>query len=991
MEGKAESRRKGVKKYEESLLSWKAAGDQLEEARTLKNMGDVYSLLGEYQTAFKHYKQALLLNRQLNDQREEGETLDGIGIAYLTLGENQKALEYCNQALKLSQAVGNRQGEALALNNIGEAYSGFGKLQRAIEFYHQAMPLWLALGDRRGQAQTLTYLGYTYSDLGEPQKAFDCYKQALSHWRGMNDHQGQGSTLVAIGRLYSRLGESQEALNSFNQAMPFVQLIGDRIEQARILNGIGYVHEILGEQQNALEYYDQALDLFRTTNYRSGEASTLLEIGRVYYSMGDNQKALDYFQHLLSMSQTLANRRFTSYALRGIGMVYDSEGSKTKALEFYDKALPLYRAGKDRRGEAFTLNLIGRIYHRWGEKQRALGYYNRALPLNQAAGDRIRESLTLYNIAWAKRDLGKLTEARSQMEESLKIVESLRTKVVSQGLRASYFASIHQYYDLYIDLLMQMHKRRPSARFDAIALQANERARARGLLELLSEARAEIRQGLDSALLGRERSLQQEINDKAERRARLLSGKHTEAEATAIAKEIDKLTAEYDEVRSQIRAQSPRYAALTQPQPLGLEEIQRQVLDDNTLLLEYALGDERSYLWAVTQTSIASYELPKRAVVEKAALGVYDLLRARQPMLGESDKQHQERVANADTQYGRQAAALSQMLLGRVAGQLGTKRLLVVAEGALQYIPFAALTVPGVPEHHIRKTQANQGAQIEALTYLGAGHEIISLPSASALAVLRRETKQRQPAPKAVAVLADPVFTQDDSRVLAKKKQAPAEADQPLVAELHRALRDFDVANGGFNLQRLPFSYQEAKGITALTRSGDGMMATGFEANRAKAMSPELRQYRIIHFATHGLLDGEHPELSGVVLSLVDQQGQPQNGFLRLHDIYNLDLPAELVVLSACNTGLGKEVKGEGLIGLTRGFMYAGAKGVMASLWKVDDDATAELMKRFYQQVLEKKLPPAAALKEAQVAMMKEKRWAAPYYWAAFVLQGEWR
>jgi CHAT domain-containing protein len=191
-------------------------------------------------------------------------------------------------------------------------------------------------------------------------------------------------------------------------------------------------------------------------------------------------------------------------------------------------------------------------------------------------------------------------------------------------------------------------------------------------------------------------------------------------------------------------------------------------------------------------------------------------------------------------------------------------------------------------------------------------------------------------------------------------------------------------------MARLAFSRQEATGILAATR-GDAMQALGFDANRTMATDPALSQYRIIHFATHSILDSQHPELSGIVLSLVDQHGESRDGFLRLHDLYNLNLPAELVVLSACQTGLGKDIKGEGLVGLTRGFMYAGAARVLASLWKVDDAATAELMKRFYQAMLgDEQLPPAAALRQAQIAISRQKQWAAPYYWAGFVFQGEW-
>ncbi len=324
------------------------------------------------------------------------------------------------------------------------------------------------------------------------------------------------------------------------------------------------------------------------------------------------------------------------------------------------------------------------------------------------------------------------------------------------------------------------------------------------------------------------------------------------------------------------------------------------------------------------------------------------------------------------------------MALGPVARQLGDKRLLIAGEGALQYIPFAALPSPSEPGR-------SESQQRELPVPLMVDHEIVSLPSASALAALRRETIARTPAPKAVALLADPVFELDDPRLSLEVAKVTAHRERPATAEVGGALRDASIRGDGYALPRLLSSGQEAKAIMSLAPAGAALIATGFDASRAKAMSPELSQYRIVHFATHGLLNDEHPELSGIVLSLVDQNGRPQNGFLRLHDIYNLNLPAELVVLSACDTGLGKDVKGEGLVGLARGFMYAGAARVVASLWKVDDEATAVLMTHFYRLMLEDGKPPAAALRDAQIAIWKQQRWTAPYYWAAFVLQGEWR
>jgi CHAT domain-containing protein len=522
---------------------------------------------------------------------------------------------------------------------------------------------------------------------------------------------------------------------------------------------------------------------------------------------------------------------------------------------------------------------------------------------------------------------------------------------------------------------MQMRKQNPATALDAAALTVSERARARSLLELLTEARAAIRQGVDGSLLDRERSLQQRLNAKAAAQVNLLNRKHTPEQVDAAAKEISAITDEYEEVRAQIRARSPRYAALTQPQPLSLAEIQQQALDEDTLLLEYAFGEKRSYLWLVSQRSIDSYELPPRAEIEAATRRVYDLFTTRP-----------KRGTPPDPQFIAQARALSGMLLGPVAPRLAGKRLVVVAPGALSYLPFAALPAP-----EYKKPPAGD---YEPLI---AEHEVVSIPSASVLSIIRREMAGRQRAAKSIAVLADPVFEETDPRLASAKngnssgEPLAAPASDAELSELTRAIRTMNFSDARAGFTRLAFSRQEAESVIALTPKGTGLKATDFNASRALAMSGQLSQYRILHFATHGLLNSERPELSGLVFSLIDQEGKPQDGFLRLHEIYNLQLNADLVVLSACETGLGKEIKGEGLIGLTRGFMYSGAPRVIASLWNVDDLATAELMKLFYQRMLKDGLPASAALRAAQLELSRQKRWAPPYFWAGFVLHGEWK
>jgi CHAT domain-containing protein len=347
-----------------------------------------------------------------------------------------------------------------------------------------------------------------------------------------------------------------------------------------------------------------------------------------------------------------------------------------------------------------------------------------------------------------------------------------------------------------------------------------------------------------------------------------------------------------------------------------------------------------------------------------------------------------------------EAAQLGQMLLGRAASLLGTKRLVIIGDGVLQYIPFAALQEPEIFEQQ----EANNSGQVmghnHAFKPLMLNHEILYLPSISALALIRQENKSRKIAPLAreVAIIADPVFGSDDDRVSTSSPSQlprPTEKKKPSMSTHNKANISARQVGLGDTIPPLMFSHEEAEKIYELAQSkGGGMLAEGFKANRRVATDPELaRHYRIIHFSTHALLNNEHPNLSGIVLSLVDEHGESQDGFLQLYEIYNLKMPVDLVVLSACQTALGKNVRGEGIIGLTRGFMYAGASRVAATLWEVDDQATAELMTRFYEKMLgNERLPPAAALRKAQISMWQQKtRMGNPFYWAGFIVQGEWK
>jgi len=597
-----------------------------------------------------------------------------------------------------------------------------------------------------------------------------------------------------------------------------------------------------------------------------------------------------------------------------------------------------------------------------GQKEQAAETFRRALALSEQAADTGTIIDTFCNVARAEQSLGHLDEAIDLINRSLKKIEALRAEVGSADLRASYFSGVRKNYEVAVDILTELERVRSGNGFAADALVMAEQSRARALLDLIRESGADLRRDAPKELIDREKELGGLIQRQAEYKYQLtLDGKDT-SEIAETEKQIVQLKSEYQYVQARIREQDPRALSLSRFEPLSLDDIQKELRQDD-VLLEISLGDERSHLWMVTPNTFQYYPLPSRSVIEERAIELYRLFAERQP---ESEKL-----------FLQKALPLSQILFRQVSTQLGGKRLLLVTEGALQLVPFSALPDPSAP------------LDSNALPkYLIKDHEIVQLPSIATLRAIRAaEKKHHDAADKIAAVLADPVFTTSDTRVN-NSSLAPAVAsaatDEDRPESAQRAIESLRGPS------RLTHSSEEADAIAKAAPRGTTFVAKGFDATRETALNGHLGEYQIVHFATHGFLDSEHPELSSILLTMVDKNGVKKNGVMPLHDIYNMDLSAELTVLSACETALGKDIRGEGYVGLTHGFISAGSKSVIASLWKVDDRATAALMENLYQSMLQKGMSPAAALRAAKLQVMQDKRWSAPYYWAGFVVQGEY-
>ena len=960
LEGTGDALRLGLARYQEALALWHSLGDRRREAMCALASGDMQTGLGQPRQALDLYQKALALFIELADEPGQATTWAGIGVSQTSQGDSAAGAASERRAVELERRLGRVYEEGKALNHLGVALQMQGEIREALDSYQEALKVLEGAGEQGlSRGKVLHNLATLQMSLGEAEAALESHRQILALQRRLGDQRGEALTLNSLGVLYNDLGELDPALEAYASALARFHQLGDRLREGAVLHNLGVAYYGLGEYQRALTELEEALAVRREVGDRRGEVATEVSLGHVRLALGETAAALAAGRRAAALASEGAERGGEMLARLLLGQAGIAAGEPEAALTELDRARDLARQLEDRLDEATILRTTGQAYLALKQEDRAAKALEAAVDLARAVKTPARIVTALTDLSRAERMRGRLPEARARLAEALGLIETMRAGEADPDLRASFLAAKHSAFEMEIDLLMELDRREPGQGHAREALEASERARARSLLDLLQEAGADLRADVDPGLRDRYRSLLLRLNGKAVRQAGLLQRSATEESRRAAEAETLSALEDLTQVEAEIRRGSPRYAALTQPALATSAEIQG-LLDGETVFLEFSLGEERSFLWAVDPGSVTGFELPSRARIEALAREVYSRLSV---------------LAPGDERRDEAALALSRMLLGPVAGRLAGKRLIVAADGALQYVPFAMLPDPGVP-----------GKKVSVP--LLVGHEVINAPSASAVA-LQRKLGRRAPAPEAVAVLADPVFDPADPRVDGQAARiSPAAAAASTVRTRS--------GSGAGSFLRLPWTRREAQAIMAAAMmaaapAGRSLLALDFRASRQTALSPELSRYRIVHFATHGVIDSQTPAFSGLMLSRVGERGTPVEGFLGLDDIYNLHLDADLVVLSGCETALGKEVRGEGLVGLTQGLLYSGARRVAASLWRVEDQATAELMSRFYHALLAEGRPPAAALREAQLAIRSDKRWRSPYYWSGFVLQGDWQ
>jgi CHAT domain-containing protein/tetratricopeptide (TPR) repeat protein len=862
-------------------------------------------------------------------------------------GWYQSSLDHYLRALELWQTCGDDQKFGETVLFAGRLFVLYSRYAEAAETYEFGLALSADL-DPILRAQFMVQLANTYGLLGDTERAIRHGESVLPFLRERGFEQGQAVTLTHLANAHYRRGELDRASEYAMEALVLRRVVGNEQGLAETLVALGDIFAALGEPERALAYLDEAIARWGFSHWgwemdaRSRTAAILIDAGRP-------QQAMSQLERAIALGEWDSGARHQVRIRLQLARVLMTAGNWKRARENVDATLALVGRAGDRFGLGEAQELSGRLYLQAGDRIAAATALGESLALRRSVGDRVGEATALRFQAQLARASGDLEGARGLLQDARAIVETQRGMLPTPQLRASWAGTVRAIDEEHVDVLMALHRLRPHEGFAARAFEASESASARSLLDLLAEPPASP-EAATAELVSRERSARGRLTGALDRQV-LAQAQADPAARAALAHEVQDLSAAHERALAALRAGDARSAAWTRPVPLGLAQLQAEVLEADTTLLEFSLGEERGHAWVVGRDRLDTYELPARARVEAAVAAVQRALSAR---------------PSAEAP-GRAAAALrslAALVLPKDRSLLRGARLVVVADGALHHVPFAALPdASGAP--------------------LVARFEVASAPSASVAAELRRQVAGRAPAPRGIAVIADPVYDVADERLRGAAGTRLADA------RFARATRDFGFVDG--RLPRLPFTRREALSIAALA-PGDSRIALDFGANLDAALRGDLASYRYVHFAAHGLLNDARPELSGLVLSLVDAQGKARAGLLTAPDVSSIRLGADLVVLSGCRSAAGREVRGEGLVGLARAFVYAGSPRVVASLWPVDDLASAELMTAMYRGMLgPSKLSPAAALRRAQLAMLGHRKWKAPYYWAGFQLQGEWR
>jgi len=927
----------------EALRISQEKGDVEHQCAFFNEIGSNYYLLGEYDDAAENLQEALKLSQKIGNKEIETRALNGLGSIARHRGEFSDAFEYLTQAKKISKEIMDENHMGIISKNIGDVHMESGQYEEALVNYEDALKIFGESGNEIDEADVYGAMASVFGYTGQYDKEVEFRKKAIKIYQEVNQKSGLSNELGNLGASYLEQGLFQKGLEYSQQGLSLAIEIDDKYKQQKFLANVGIAYYFTGIYDKATRYLEESYEIAYQIGEKTGAAATLMNMGGINYEIGDTLQALQNFEKAYPVFREAGDPKGEAIAVANISSIYTEQKKFDKALEYMLKALEIDQRIKNPYGEADTYNGLGSLYFKLGQYDNAIDAHKRALA--------IAEKLQAVRIIWESAyNLGKVYEQKGDFASAVDYyklainkIESVREQILASEQKSTFLANKIEPYERLINALFELNRKNPSKKYSAEAFHFAERAKARTLLDILAESNIEIEEGVDSTLLKHEQEIFQNITRiQTKQHSQSLSEEQLETLADSLLSEEDLLR----NLRIELKKKSPAYSELKYPNPLTVDQIQKLVISEDEMLLEYFLSSDRSYLWAITKNEIQIHQLPSEAKI-KEAVDQYLSVISKPPQIGTSPQASGEKLYD--------------MLLAP-AKDVMQSDMIIVPDGILHYLPFEALIL----------NDGNENPQ-----YLGESFRVSYAPSASVLGFIEDRSKEKdQEYTNKLLAFGNPLFK--DVQQLASVNPASAAGSKVRGSYIQ----------SGFEFSPLPYSANEIESLIKLYDADRIKIYLKNDAVEENLKSEVLSQYRIIHFATHALIDEEHPGRSCIVLTIDDDP--KEDGLVQMNEIFNMQMDADLVTLSACQTGGGKLVRGEGIVGLTRAFFYAGAHSVLVSLWPVNDQSTTKLMEKFYSYLQQGKgKTEALRLAKTDLISGENRTLRHPYFWAPFVLIGE--
>jgi len=1012
--------------YHQSLKINKRQGSKI-GANILSNIGNIYMNLGQYQKALDYHDQALEIDKKLGNKKGEETCLINIGIIYSRLGQYKKALDFYEQALEIQKKFESKELYADILANIGTVYAELSRYRKALDFFQQALEVDRKMGNKRGEGVNLLNIATTYNSLAQYQKALDFYQQALEIQRKLGGKKYEGDILGNIGTVYGKLGQYQKSLDYCEQSIVIAREIGNKQSEGNALANVGNVYNNFGQYSKALDFHQQALEIHRKIGNKKSEWGSLSNIGIVYLKLGQDQKALDFFQQALKIANEIGDEQGVGNNLGNIGVIYANPDLRQhkKALDFFQQSLEILRKIGDKNSEGVILNRIGAVYSNLGQYQKSLGFFQQALKIAKEIGDKKGEGINLIQIGmvyavleqyeeisnyfkdgaiifetidlaelWVAQILLALIEihyhrydiAIAHYEQALDNLEKLRGDLKEKEYKLSFMQNKIVVYDKFIDLLQMLHFKYPDKGYDRKAIEIFERKQGRVFLDEMGKSGTRRFGGIPEHIPQQETDLDNQLTaihkQLTEQRSKFITEQDAEF-IKELEQTIQDLEKQQANLEQRIKTDYPTYYALKYPQPISLEILQKNLLNADDIMLIYNVREEATDLWIIGKTSFQMVSLPlteeqiNQQVEHFREVGINTMLQELETakntkLQGIELLRHiQGAVQDNLPVFLKTSHALYQQLLPESArtALAHAKNLYIIPTGALYKLPFEALVDNAEESHYLIQNQS--------ITYLSSASLLKTLRDAQE----RRNTEERQP----LLAFANPDYPQKNCADLASDDSL----DMLSTRAYSKTLRGDE--NACF--PPLPETVEEVEGIANYLNINKNTLYFKEHASLEKLYELDgekrLDDFQYVLFATHAVIpEDEINIITQPALLLSD-------GFLKMAKVFELQMNADLVSLSACNTGQDDSIKGEGVRGLTRAFMFAGTPAVAVTLWKVHSDASRQLSINLFS-ALKNGHTLAQSLQKAKLSMLNGEHkdldfYRHPYFWAGFVVFGDGR